>query len=149
MNVNVILKSQIHGNELSIKNQPCPAEAARNIVKKKKNVKSRYTELCNAVCFGGVCYWCMKQDSIEMILSFDMSSEEFAGAWKNNEILMEVFEDDIRSFLYHQVRLLVGVLKAVGTGDITIADGELLFYGFVLLLLIINFLDVLILFEMD
>lgn len=27
-----------------------------------------------------------------------------------------------RSFLYHQVRLLVGVLKAVGTGDITVAD---------------------------
>lgn len=29
-----------------------------------------------------------------------------------------------RSFLYHQVRLLVGVLKAVGTGDITISDVE-------------------------
>ncbi|XP_062083838.1 uncharacterized protein LOC133790262 [Humulus lupulus] len=29
-----------------------------------------------------------------------------------------------RSFLYHQVRLLVGVLKAVGTGDLTIADVE-------------------------
>ncbi|KAL9258502.1 hypothetical protein AKJ16_DCAP06409 [Drosera capensis] len=27
-----------------------------------------------------------------------------------------------RSFLYHQVRLLVGVLKSVGTGDITISD---------------------------
>lgn len=29
-----------------------------------------------------------------------------------------------RSFLYHQVRLLVGVLKAVGTGDLTLADVE-------------------------
>ncbi|XP_062175914.1 uncharacterized protein LOC133880960 [Alnus glutinosa] len=29
-----------------------------------------------------------------------------------------------RSFLYHQVRLLVGVLKAVGTGDLTISDVE-------------------------
>ncbi|XP_019173861.1 PREDICTED: uncharacterized protein LOC109169432 [Ipomoea nil] len=27
-----------------------------------------------------------------------------------------------RSFLYHQVRLLVGVLKAVGTGDLTVPD---------------------------
>ncbi|XP_057978240.1 uncharacterized protein LOC131164798 isoform X2 [Malania oleifera] len=27
-----------------------------------------------------------------------------------------------RSFLYHQVRLLVGVLKSVGTGDLTISD---------------------------
>ncbi|KAJ7946573.1 tRNA pseudouridine synthase [Quillaja saponaria] len=29
-----------------------------------------------------------------------------------------------RSFLYHQVRLLVGVLKAVGTGNLTIPDVE-------------------------
>ncbi|KAJ9174725.1 hypothetical protein P3X46_013339 [Hevea brasiliensis] len=29
-----------------------------------------------------------------------------------------------RSFLYHQVRLLVGVLKSVGTGDLTISDVE-------------------------
>ncbi|KAL2460563.1 Pseudouridine synthase family protein [Abeliophyllum distichum] len=29
-----------------------------------------------------------------------------------------------RSFLYHQVRLLVGVLKAVGTGDLTVPDVE-------------------------
>ncbi|XP_052193173.1 uncharacterized protein LOC127801803 [Diospyros lotus] len=29
-----------------------------------------------------------------------------------------------RSFLYHQVRLLVGVLKAVGTGELTIPDVE-------------------------
>ncbi|OVA04291.1 Pseudouridine synthase I [Macleaya cordata] len=29
-----------------------------------------------------------------------------------------------RSFLYHQVRLLVGVLKAVGTGDLTTCDVE-------------------------
>ncbi|KAM7482102.1 hypothetical protein LguiB_006685 [Lonicera macranthoides] len=29
-----------------------------------------------------------------------------------------------RSFLYHQVRLLVGVLKSVGTGDITVPDVE-------------------------
>lgn len=29
-----------------------------------------------------------------------------------------------RAFLYHQVRLLVGVLKAVGTGDLTISDVE-------------------------
>ncbi|KAA8545467.1 hypothetical protein F0562_020251 [Nyssa sinensis] len=29
-----------------------------------------------------------------------------------------------RSFLYHQVRLLVGVLKSVGTGDLTIPDVE-------------------------
>ncbi|XP_059445582.1 uncharacterized protein LOC132177331 [Corylus avellana] len=29
-----------------------------------------------------------------------------------------------RSFLYHQVRLLVGVLKAVGTGDLTVSDVE-------------------------
>ncbi|KAF5952051.1 hypothetical protein HYC85_009995 [Camellia sinensis] len=29
-----------------------------------------------------------------------------------------------RSFLYHQVRLLVGVLKAVGTGELTISDVE-------------------------
>ncbi|GAV90209.1 PseudoU_synth_1 domain-containing protein [Cephalotus follicularis] len=29
-----------------------------------------------------------------------------------------------RSFLYHQVRLLVGVLKSVGTGDITVSDVE-------------------------
>ncbi|KAH7575915.1 hypothetical protein JRO89_XS02G0252100 [Xanthoceras sorbifolium] len=29
-----------------------------------------------------------------------------------------------RSFLYHQVRLIVGVLKSVGTGDLTISDVE-------------------------
>ncbi|CAM8937589.1 unnamed protein product [Rhodiola kirilowii] len=29
-----------------------------------------------------------------------------------------------RSFLYHQVRLLVGVLKCVGTGHLTVADVE-------------------------
>ncbi|XAR49348.1 tRNA pseudouridine(38-40) synthase [Bertholletia excelsa] len=29
-----------------------------------------------------------------------------------------------RSFLYHQVRLLVGVLKSVGTGELTISDVE-------------------------
>ncbi|XP_057792116.1 uncharacterized protein LOC131008973 isoform X2 [Salvia miltiorrhiza] len=29
-----------------------------------------------------------------------------------------------RSFLYHQVRLLVGVLKSVGSGDLTISDVE-------------------------
>ncbi|KAL5993341.1 hypothetical protein ACLOJK_014265 [Asimina triloba] len=29
-----------------------------------------------------------------------------------------------RSFLYHQVRLMVGVLKAVGTGDLTVNDVE-------------------------
>ncbi|CAK9165409.1 unnamed protein product [Ilex paraguariensis] len=29
-----------------------------------------------------------------------------------------------RSFLYHQVRLLVGVLKSVGTGDLTVPDVE-------------------------
>lgn len=29
-----------------------------------------------------------------------------------------------RSFLYHQVRLLVGVLKAVGTGELTVSDVE-------------------------
>ncbi|KAI3445586.1 hypothetical protein Pfo_002251 [Paulownia fortunei] len=29
-----------------------------------------------------------------------------------------------RSFLYHQVRLLVGVLKSVGTGDLTVSDVE-------------------------
>lgn len=29
-----------------------------------------------------------------------------------------------RSFLYHQVRLLVGVLKSVGAGDITVTDVE-------------------------
>ncbi|KAG8093466.1 hypothetical protein GUJ93_ZPchr0012g18810 [Zizania palustris] len=29
-----------------------------------------------------------------------------------------------RSFLYHQVRLLVGLLKSVGTGDLTTADAE-------------------------
>lgn len=29
-----------------------------------------------------------------------------------------------RSFLYHQVRLLVGVLKCVGTGELTISDVE-------------------------
>lgn len=29
-----------------------------------------------------------------------------------------------RSFLYHQVRLMVGVLKAVGTGDLTVGDVE-------------------------
>lgn len=28
-----------------------------------------------------------------------------------------------RSFLYHQVRLLVGVLKSVGTGNLTVDDG--------------------------
>ncbi|GAB2279053.1 hypothetical protein Dimus_013714 [Dionaea muscipula] len=31
-----------------------------------------------------------------------------------------------QSFLYHQVRLLVGVLKCVGAGDITISDGRLM-----------------------
>lgn len=29
-----------------------------------------------------------------------------------------------RSFLYHQVRLLVGVLKCAGTGQLTVADVE-------------------------
>ncbi|MCH96882.1 tRNA pseudouridine synthase-like 1 [Trifolium medium] len=29
-----------------------------------------------------------------------------------------------RAFLYHQVRLLVGVLKAVGTGNLTVPDVE-------------------------
>ncbi|KAH9750967.1 tRNA pseudouridine synthase [Citrus sinensis] len=29
-----------------------------------------------------------------------------------------------RSFLYHQVRLIVGVLKAVGTGELTVSDVE-------------------------
>ncbi|KAL5226100.1 hypothetical protein ABZP36_012739 [Zizania latifolia] len=29
-----------------------------------------------------------------------------------------------RSFLYHQVRLMVGLLKSVGTGDLTTADAE-------------------------
>ncbi|KAK6129960.1 hypothetical protein DH2020_036294 [Rehmannia glutinosa] len=29
-----------------------------------------------------------------------------------------------RSFLYHQVRLLVGVLKSVGTGDLTVSDAK-------------------------
>ncbi|XP_010458283.1 PREDICTED: uncharacterized protein LOC104739577 [Camelina sativa] len=29
-----------------------------------------------------------------------------------------------RGFLYHQVRLLVGVLKCVGTGELTVADVE-------------------------
>ncbi|XP_078156321.1 pseudouridine synthase family protein isoform X1 [Carex rostrata] len=29
-----------------------------------------------------------------------------------------------RSFLYHQVRLMVGVLKSVGTGDLTVSDVE-------------------------
>lgn len=29
-----------------------------------------------------------------------------------------------RSFLYHQVRLIVGVLKSVGTGDLTVSDVE-------------------------
>ncbi|XP_034702371.1 tRNA pseudouridine synthase A isoform X4 [Vitis riparia] len=29
-----------------------------------------------------------------------------------------------RSFLYHQVRLLVGVIKCVGTGDLTVSDVE-------------------------
>ncbi|XP_050947251.1 uncharacterized protein LOC103488841 isoform X4 [Cucumis melo] len=31
-----------------------------------------------------------------------------------------------RSFLYHQVRLMVGVLKAVGTGDLTVGDERIL-----------------------
>ncbi|KAK2662174.1 hypothetical protein Ddye_000748 [Dipteronia dyeriana] len=29
-----------------------------------------------------------------------------------------------RAFLYHQVRLIVGVLKSVGTGDLNVSDGE-------------------------
>uniref|UniRef100_A0A2P2KZF5 tRNA pseudouridine synthase n=1 Tax=Rhizophora mucronata TaxID=61149 RepID=A0A2P2KZF5_RHIMU len=29
-----------------------------------------------------------------------------------------------RSFLYHQVRLLVGVLKCVGAGELTVKDAE-------------------------
>ncbi|XP_060967043.1 putative F-box protein At3g17500 isoform X2 [Cannabis sativa] len=36
-----------------------------------------HTQLCNAVCFGGVCYWYISQPGIDKILSFDMSSEEF------------------------------------------------------------------------
>ncbi|XP_030505567.2 F-box protein At3g08750-like [Cannabis sativa] len=36
-----------------------------------------HAELCNAVCFGGVCYWYICRPRIEKILSFDMSSEEF------------------------------------------------------------------------
>ncbi|XP_030503465.1 uncharacterized protein LOC115718781 [Cannabis sativa] len=39
--------------------------------------QAEVTELCNGVCFGGVCYWCISQLGIEKILSFDMSSEEF------------------------------------------------------------------------
>ncbi|KAM6579052.1 hypothetical protein CsatB_030889 [Cannabis sativa] len=54
--------------------------------------------------------------------SFHSESNLGFGARRKHRCL--VVTARARSFLYHQVRLLVGVLKAVGTGDITIADVE-------------------------
>ncbi|KAI3991031.1 hypothetical protein MKX01_017552, partial [Papaver californicum] len=47
--------------------------------------------------------------------------EEF-GRWKIHRCY--VITARARAFLYHQVSLLVGVLKAAGTGEITISDVE-------------------------
>ncbi|KAG9152121.1 hypothetical protein Leryth_017686 [Lithospermum erythrorhizon] len=51
----------------------------------------------------------------------DLANEEF-GMRRRNQCLVVTARS--RSFLYHQVRLLVGVLKSVGTGDLTVLDVE-------------------------
>ncbi|KAF7803587.1 tRNA pseudouridine synthase A [Senna tora] len=52
------------------------------------------------------------------------TSKENLGFGKRRRHRCLVITARARSFLYHQVRLLVGVLKAVGTGSLTISDVE-------------------------
>ncbi|ESW20554.1 hypothetical protein PHAVU_006G218900 [Phaseolus vulgaris] len=52
------------------------------------------------------------------------TSSEDVGFGKRRRHRCLVVTARARSFLYHQVRLLVGVLKAVGTGNLTIPDVE-------------------------
>ncbi|XP_028792312.1 uncharacterized protein LOC114748126 isoform X2 [Neltuma alba] len=52
------------------------------------------------------------------------SSKEILGFGKRRSHRCLVITARACSFLYHQVRLLVGVLKAVGTGSLTISDVE-------------------------
>ncbi|MED6195209.1 hypothetical protein PIB30_035819 [Stylosanthes scabra] len=52
------------------------------------------------------------------------TSTENIGFGKRRQHRCLVVTARARSFLYHQVRLLVGVLKAVGTGNLTIPDVE-------------------------
>ncbi|KAK7412014.1 hypothetical protein VNO78_03460 [Psophocarpus tetragonolobus] len=53
-----------------------------------------------------------------------MTSSQDVGFGKRRRHRCLVVTARARSFLYHQVRLLVGVLKAVGTGNLTIPDVE-------------------------
>lgn len=53
-----------------------------------------------------------------------MTSSQSVGFGKRRRHRCLVVTARARAFLYHQVRLLVGVLKAVGTGNLTIPDVE-------------------------
>ncbi|KAH1222045.1 tRNA pseudouridine synthase A [Glycine max] len=53
-----------------------------------------------------------------------ITSSQDAGFGKRRRHRCLVVTARARSFLYHQVRLLVGVLKAAGTGNLTIPDVE-------------------------
>ncbi|KAG4939950.1 hypothetical protein AAZX31_16G002700 [Glycine max] len=53
-----------------------------------------------------------------------MASSQDVGFGKRRRHRCLVVTARARAFLYHQVRLLVGVLKAVGTGNLTIPDVE-------------------------
>lgn len=52
------------------------------------------------------------------------ASKEDVGFGKRRYHRCLVVTARARAFLYHQVRLLVGVLKDVGTGNITVTDVE-------------------------
>ncbi|XP_074275047.1 uncharacterized protein LOC141599060 [Silene latifolia] len=53
---------------------------------------------------------------------FSIGSDQEFGVKRGHRCL--IVKARARSFLYHQVRLLVGVLKCVGTGHLTVADVE-------------------------
>ncbi|XP_077231831.1 pseudouridine synthase family protein [Tasmannia lanceolata] len=60
-------------------------------------------------------------DHFEVAVSNSTSGQEFGQRRRHR---CYVITARARSFLYHQVRLLVGVLKSVGTGELTTSDVE-------------------------
>ncbi|KAL5171350.1 tRNA pseudouridine synthase A [Glycine soja] len=63
-------------------------------------------------------------NSVSMSIDKVMASSQDVGFGKRRRHRCLVVTARARAFLYHQVRLLVGVLKAVGTGNLTIPDVE-------------------------
>ncbi|XP_044488204.1 tRNA pseudouridine synthase A [Mangifera indica] len=106
---------ELHINEVISTQFPSNTVREQNNMKKEDSCVSDSISSATSVPISSIC------NSDTLGTSNGGSHLEFGIRQRHHNYVVKV---RARSFLYHQVRLMVGVLKSVGTGDLSVSDVE-------------------------